>query len=613
MINFLKKYSSLLVALAVIGYIVSWPFLNAWPNPFTWDAFGYYLYMPMAYIHNDLGITDYSVIENVQQEQFISSTMYQIYKTDTGNWVTRYPVGLSILLTPFYLLGHLFAKLGGYSQNGFSLPYQIAIVSGCLFYLSASILILRKILLNWFSDKIVAITLLAICFGTNYIDQATVSSSMPHALLFFVYTLIILFTIKWHNDKTKLNALLLGSVLGLAVICRPTEVVAVFIPLFWAVKNLKELKLKFIDVWKNNRVSLFIILGTFFAFIFIQLLYWKLYVGSFIHDSYNNVGEGLDLLHPHTLNVLFSFKKGWLIYTPIMVFAIVGFYYLKKKKPQYFLSFFVYGLMNLYLVSSWTCWWYAQSFSQRALVQSYVVMAIAMAFFIQALFKFGIVKKLIFGGLLLAFFSLNVFQLYQAKKGFIHGDRMTFDYYKAIFGKTEVDVNQYQHLLSFNRDLTFEQAASQYNYEKEPMFMNSFEQIEDTNIVSTKYSRFGEKSLIISKNREFSKDYTIRYRELTNTEYVWLEVKFWAYFTDSNSNFRIVNAILRGGKNYGYQAVDVVNANNPIELNTWKEYKFYYLTPHIRSTSDRFQSYFWYAGGGDAYVDDLTITRYKPY
>ena len=123
--------------------------------------------MPLSIIHQDLGISDFSIIENVQQKQFISDTLYQIYETESGHMLIRYPMGLSVLLSPFYLIGHYIAGFSHYSQDGFSLPYQLAIISGCLFYISASILLLRKILLTWFNDNIVAITLLLICISTN--------------------------------------------------------------------------------------------------------------------------------------------------------------------------------------------------------------------------------------------------------------------------------------------------------------------------------------------------------------------------------------------------------------------------------------------------------------
>jgi len=55
--------------------------------------------------------------------------------------------------------------------------------------------------------------------------------------------------------------------------------------------------------------------------------------GEFIINPYaaGNPGEGLELLQPHILKVLFSFRKGWFIYTPMMIFTVMGFWQMYKN------------------------------------------------------------------------------------------------------------------------------------------------------------------------------------------------------------------------------------------------------------------------------------------
>ena len=48
------------------------------------------------------------------------------------------------------------------------------------------------------------------------------------------------------------------------------------------------------------------------------------------------------------------------------------------------------------------------------------------------------------------------------------------------------------------------------------------------------------------------------------------------------------------------------------DIDKWKKYTYYYLTPHIRSSNDKFQTYFWYAKGGEMHIDDLEIIKYIP-
>ena len=128
-----------------------------------------------------------------------------------------------------------------------------------------------------------------------------------------------------------------------------------------------------------------VLFATILAFVITfspQFIYWKLVSGSFVVNSYaNNLGEGFDWFTPYILEVLFSFKKGWLLYTSLMFFAICGFYFWIKKAPNGFVALLVF-LIFFYVVSCWTTWWYAESFSQRALLDIYPLMTIALGFFI---------------------------------------------------------------------------------------------------------------------------------------------------------------------------------------------------------------------------------------
>jgi hypothetical protein len=65
----------------------------------------------------------------------------------------------------------------------------------------------------------------------------------------------------------------------------------------------------------------------------LQLIYWKLTTGRWLYYSYEE-GEKVRLFAPYLIPVLFSFKKGWLVYTPLMIFSILGLYSLYKKTKE---------------------------------------------------------------------------------------------------------------------------------------------------------------------------------------------------------------------------------------------------------------------------------------
>lgn len=603
---------SAVIAGLCIAYLIGWHVSNLGLNPFTWDTFGYYLYLPMSIIYNDLGITDFSIITDLQERQFVSNTLYQINKLETGGWLIRYPCGLSILLLPFFLLGHLAAIFLNYPVDGFSEAYQVAIVFGCLFYVSLGVVVLRKILLRWFSDVVTAVVIGVLFLGTNFVNEATFGVAMPHGLLFFLYTLIILLTAKWHERATILNSLGLGLVIGLAAISRPTESISVLIPVFWGVARISDFPKKVINVLGNSFAMVLLAVAAGAAVVLIQLTYWKVYGGAFFIDSYNNPGEGLDFLTPHTLKVLFGFRKGWFIYTPMAMFFVAGFVFIRKNEPQVFWSFFTYFILNLYLVSSWTCWWYAESFSQRALVQSYAVLTVAFGFLFSDALKWQLRNKIILCTGLALVIGLNLFQLHQFRLGIIHESRMTKAYYMKVFGKLNVDKKSLQSLLLLDRNSSFEEAIEIHEYSSTTLLQDDYETETDTVRYTMSAGMNGSKAIALKEGQQFSVDLKIPYDHITKTDYVWIKTTVWAYFTEMDAEVTLVNSMYRNGDMYKYRSTNILSGEQNPKPGKWMKLSTSYLTPHLRSRKDQFQMYFWKKKGSPVYLDNLEVEVYKP-
>ena len=120
-----------------------------------------------------------------------------------------------------------------------------------------------------------------------------------------------------------------------------------------------------------------------------------------------------------------------------MVFAIAGFRNLYLANRKLFWGIFSFFIINLWVLSSWECWWYAASYSQRPMMESYVAMAIPMGYFLQWVMQQKVIWRNILIGVLSALFLLNIFQTWQFIKYIIDPERMTEKYYWEVFGKTE--------------------------------------------------------------------------------------------------------------------------------------------------------------------------------
>jgi hypothetical protein len=603
-----KQHISIFIALCI--FIIITNLLTIPSNILAFDVFGYYLYLPFKFIYQDIFLQDDSVVHAIIDQYQNTTSFYQAFKVETGNYVMKYPMGMSIFYAPFFFIGHFAAQLLNYPTDGFSLPYQYAIFFGSMLYSIIGIWFLIKILAQLFKTKIVAIVAFLIVFATNYIIHITThgQNAMSHNYLFTAYTLIIWLTIKWHKEHRFIQIILLAIFCGLSTLSRPTEIVCLLIPLFWNISNKESLyKKKQLLLKHKKQIISFILI--FSSFGLLQFLYWKSATGNFYFNSYGaNAGEGMDYLSPHLWNVLFSFRKGWLIYTPIMFFGIAGFYFMYKKNKSIFWSLFIYFIFNLYLVSCWSCWWYAQCFSQRALIPSYVVMAIALGYFINWLFTQKKAVKLFFSAIILFFVFLNIFQSRQIYKGVLHGDRMTKDYYFAVFLKSYTTEEDKKLLLvnrSFNGKEVF---LNEQDYTPKEIGNLDFEEHESRD---SAHANSGLYSVKIDSSNIYSPSFEKAYYDITNQDHAWLRISAMVYPLKDPTKFPFSLIVHFTHKGYAYKYKGIDSDKLKFEKNKWNNITLDYLTPEVRRKSNTLKVYFWLRSNNVVYIDDLKITAFE--
>lgn len=223
---------------------------------------------------------------------------------------------------------------------------------------------MRKLLRRHFKDSAVAIVLLGIYFATNYLNQNTIENAYTHNHLFTLYALLLLLTEKYYRSPKASTIISIGITIGLMILIRPTELIAILIPMFWNVGSRKALykRLQFLGS-KFNHIGLAAIFVILIGFI--QLAYWKYATDQWIYYSYGD--QGFDFLQPHFYNCIFTYKKGWWVYTPVMSLIVPGFVVLFRRKALFY-PVFIYSLLFMYIVFSWQVWWYGGSMSQRSVV-----------------------------------------------------------------------------------------------------------------------------------------------------------------------------------------------------------------------------------------------------
>ncbi len=398
-----------------------------------WDAKIYYAYLPSLFIYNDL------TLKFVDKDSNLSKNFYS-EKISNGNYINKMTYGVALFASPFFGFGHAAAKIFGYEANGFTKPYGIALFLGSIFYFLAGIYFISKILLIYTSEIITSIVILSIALGSTIFYYTIHEGMMSHVYSFFLFSVFIYFTIKWHTKQTFFKAVILGLVIGSIILLRPINCLIILFFILYQVNNFNEVGDKISFFFKNYLQIICIIIAAFIILI-PQLLYWKLITGDYIFYSYQN--EGFFFNRPFILEGLFSYRKGWLLYTPLAGLCILGFLNLKTVYRDFYFSIPLIIALLIYITFSWWCWWYGGCFGARNMVEYLPLLCIPFAGLIQVWSK-NIWKKSILLILLPFFIYLNIFQTFQYKATYIHWDSTTKATYWAVFLTNKKYFNNYE-------------------------------------------------------------------------------------------------------------------------------------------------------------------------
>jgi hypothetical protein len=388
-----------------------------------WDVISYYAYLPATFIYDDI---------RLEKQETLEKGLFWPETAANGGHVIKTAMGMSILYSPFFFAGHAAAKLLGLPATGFSEPYKIAMLLGSVFYLILALIFLRKILKNFFTDGITSLTILALVLGTNLAFYASREATMTHVYSFALFSIFVWETIQWHKSPKLISLLFLGALAGVISLVRPNNILILVFFFLYDVSSWQTLQEKIHFFFK--RFYWLLLMFVCFLLIWIpQFIYWKIITGKFLYYSYTN--EYFFFSNPHILDGLFSYRKGWFLYTPLMFLAVFGIPFMFKhlKKLSWAVSAFV--ILNVYVVLSWWCWWYGGGYGLRAMIDSYIVLAIPFAVLLSVAKQAG---KYVIRTLSVLVFILilhNQFQLEQYKFGSINFDGMTKEAYWNTFGR----------------------------------------------------------------------------------------------------------------------------------------------------------------------------------
>ncbi len=332
------------------------------------DKAGYYIYLPMV-INNGMDVAQLpnSIVEKTGEGFFINDS--------TNRFETKYPSGVAILQSPFYLTAHLYSKISGEDTSGFSPAYFAAVNVAAIFYFLLGCAILFALLKGLYSAKVAGITVALIALGTNLYYYAVDETAMSHVYSFFLFSGFLYLTHHWERfGKKKVGyGAILGIVAGLIVVVRPINLVFVLIMVLYYLRNAQ--------VRNIVLTRKFMLTFLLFSFLMVlpQMLYWNWAFGSYLSYSYQ--GESFtNWKSPWLAEVLFAPNNGLIPYSPLYAFLLISVIWMMLKKQSFSVLIMVQFLVILYITSSWWIPCFGCGYGGRNFVEYLPLLAIALGY-----------------------------------------------------------------------------------------------------------------------------------------------------------------------------------------------------------------------------------------
>ncbi len=550
------------------------------------DGLGYYGYLTAIFIYDDL---DYNFIEDYEAKYYGHDKIKDFRQDVDGKKVNVYFPGLAFLFLPFFLIAHFLSLILGYPADGYSIIYQYSIGLAALFYLWFGLRFLKKLLLALkFSEKQTALILVLVVLGTNLNYYVLKEGAMSHVYSFAAISAFLLL-IKQASDNFKLSKITLATfIFGLIVIIRPTNGLVILLVPFIAGSSAKLFGLIQKSFGHLKNLSSIVLAGAFFPFT--MMLLWYLQSGKWIVYSYGD--KGFDFTDPYFFQILFSFDKGWFIYTPLALLAMGGLIYLFKKNRFQFFWVTIFLVLFIYVQSSWYCWNFTSNFGNRTFIDIYPLIAILLGFLLITIQKSKWVYTLmttIFGLLIV----LNSLQFYQHYKYVFPPGQITFEIYKDSFSRT---IPAARVRIPEESILSKEKFTN--DFEEDYGWVN-FASVTDTMAFKGNFASQA------GKVNEYSIGLLVDARPLIKSENVVVKVSGQIYSNQKSSNTQLVVQLENNGSHYFYKPFYLHEYNIP---GQWTYVEFGCELPDLQNPDDQLRVFFFNSNSDEFFlVDNLKV------
>jgi hypothetical protein len=339
------------------------------------DGLAYLIWLDSIALDGDLDLSN-------QAEKFAAVNTYHIYHNPhTGRWASAFPLGIAILLTPFYWLGALLDKLPAFRVNdahflgiqGVPYAYTLCAMLGVNLYALLTAALGYRLARRFLGPWAAAAAVLATFVGTPLLFYSTVDPINSHIAGAFAATLVLSL---WLPARKRAGAaswrdalpwLWVGLTVGLTALGR-WQIALIALPI--GIELL---------IRRQLRKAVLLVAGFCLLVWVIPYSWWQMY-GKLALIPATEGDTSAVLIGPvNTLKVLFSPIAGLFPWSPLAALALVGLWPLAKKDWPLAASLLAMVVLQALVNGMVRNWWAGIGFGMRRMAELYPVYLVCLA------------------------------------------------------------------------------------------------------------------------------------------------------------------------------------------------------------------------------------------
>ncbi|HEV2395321.1 MAG TPA: glycosyltransferase family 39 protein [Candidatus Sulfotelmatobacter sp.] len=371
----------------ILIFVLTLPLVNPWVRG---DGVGYYAYARAIVVNHNLQFEPDWLRANpsfymgrIDAPGHLRADQY----TRTGHLDNHFTIGPALIWIPFLAVTHMAVLAADHlgariPADGFSWPYidTMAFITALAGFLG--LFLSFRLARKYFSERWAFLATLGIWFASSLLVYMYFNPSWSHAHSAFIVALFL-----WYWDRTRATRtlsqwLLLGLISGLMLdVYYPNALFLLVVLVELAVTASRILRSR---LSSNTREFQALVLGScvfaaalVFAFLPTLVSRWIIY-GSPFSTGYTEVGVW-HLTNPLLTQVLFSSDHGLFSWTPILLLASTGLFFVVRRDRVLGWAVVLSALAFYFLIATYPDWDGISSYGNRFFVSLTPIFILGLA------------------------------------------------------------------------------------------------------------------------------------------------------------------------------------------------------------------------------------------